>query len=309
MVLIAVLYLLVVWLVFTKLKWFRWGWGTGTATILMGLLVCALFAGFLSYLAPTGRVVVLSRVIEVTPNVSGQITDIAVKPNQMVKAKAVLFKIDPVPYETQVRALRAQLGFQELRLSQMKQLEASSTGRAFDVQERQSEVDQLQAQLEKAQYDLDQTTVVASADGYVTNLALSKGDRATSSKAVMSFLVADAVQLVGIFGQNGYQTIKPGARVQLALSNNPGHLYESAIGDIVSGVGEGQITSSGTITRVTSLSITSEYPAMINRPNGLSADSLRPGMSGTATVYAPNSAPFDFFGWVLLYGRALALYL
>jgi hypothetical protein len=27
------------------------------------------------------------------------------------------------------------------------------------------------------------------------------------------------------------------------------------------------------------------------------------------TVYAPNSTPLDLIGWILLYGRALALYL
>ena len=64
-----------------RLKLLRWGWGTGTATVVLGLFVAALFAGFLNYLAPTGRVVVISRVVEVTPNVSGQITEISVKPN------------------------------------------------------------------------------------------------------------------------------------------------------------------------------------------------------------------------------------
>lgn len=73
----------------------------------------------------------------------------------------------------------------------------------------------------------------------------------------------DGIQLVGIFSQNGFQTIKPGARVQFALSNNPGHLYSSTIGDIVSGVGEGQIATSGALARVTSLPMTTEYPALI----------------------------------------------
>lgn len=309
MAIVAITYAVLVWLVFVRLKWLHWGWATGAITVLVGLLVCAVFSGFLSYLAPTGRVTVISRVVEVTPNVSGQITEISVQPNTLVKAGTVLFKIDPLPYEAEVKVVEAQLGFQEVRLSQMKQLQAGGSGRAFDVEERESEVNRLKAQLDKAKYDLDQTTVVAPADGYVSNLALSKGDRATSSKAVLSFLVADAVQLVGIFPQNGYQTVKPGTRVQFALLNNPGHLYNSVIGEVVSGVGEGQIASSGTLAPITALPMTTEYPALINRPKEMDSAALRPGMSGTATAYAPNSAPFDFFGWVLLYGRALALYL
>jgi hypothetical protein len=55
--------------------------------------------------------------------------------------------------------------------------------------------------------------------------------------------------------------------------------------------------------------MTSEYPALIERPQDIEPSTLRPGMSGTATVYAPNSAPLDTIGWLLLYGRALTLYL
>jgi multidrug resistance efflux pump len=131
----------------------------------------------------------------------------------------------------------------------------------------------------------------------------------TPSKSVMSFILADATRLLGIFSQNGFQTIKPGARIQFALSNNPGHLYNSTIAEIAAGVGEGQIASSGTLARVTSLPMTAEYPVVIERPKDIEPSALRPGMSGTATVYAPNSAPLDTIGWLLLCGRALTLYL
>jgi RND family efflux transporter MFP subunit len=309
MVIVAAFYVILVWLVFFKLRWICWGWGSGLLTVVIGLSLCATFVGLLSYLVPTGRVTVISRVVEVTPNVAGQIADLPVSANQLVKADAVLFRIDSVPYEAQVRSIEAQLKFQDLRLSQMKQLLASNSGRAFDVEQRQAEVDQLRAQLDKAQYDLDQTTLRAPAEGFVSSLSLNKGDRATPSKSVMSFVLADTTQLVGIFSQNGFQTIKPGAQVQFALSNNPGHLYTTVIADIVSAVGEGQIASSGTLTRVASLPMTTEYPALIERPKDIASSALRPGMSGTATVYAPNSSPLDKIGWLLLYGRAFALYL
>ena len=49
MLIIAALYTILVWLVFFKLKWLRWGWGSGTLTILVGILLCATFVGLLSY--------------------------------------------------------------------------------------------------------------------------------------------------------------------------------------------------------------------------------------------------------------------
>ena len=113
---------------FFRLKLLPWNWITGTVTVLVRVLLCAVFVGLLSSLAPTGRVTVISQVVEVTPNVSGQIADVPVQPNQLVKAGTVLFKIDPTPYETQVRKIDAQLRFQELRLAQMKQLQAGGRG-------------------------------------------------------------------------------------------------------------------------------------------------------------------------------------
>ena len=59
----------------------------------------------------------------------------------------------------------------------MTQLYDRNSGRRFDVEQRRSNVDQLIAQLEGAQWNLDKTRVRAPADGYVTNVALRKGAR------------------------------------------------------------------------------------------------------------------------------------
>jgi len=39
MVIVAVLYAILVWLLFFKLKWLRWGWGSGTMTVIVGILL------------------------------------------------------------------------------------------------------------------------------------------------------------------------------------------------------------------------------------------------------------------------------
>src|SRR5262249_47952018 len=67
----------------------------------------------------SGSFVIVARVVEVTPNVSGQIVEIPVQPNVPVKAGTVLFRIDPAPFKYQLAAslAQAQQQVKELRAS------------------------------------------------------------------------------------------------------------------------------------------------------------------------------------------------
>lgn len=70
MVIVLILYIVLVWLLFSKLKVVRWGWTSGTVTVVTGAFIMAVFLALFNSLTPAGRFVVISRVIEVTPNVS-----------------------------------------------------------------------------------------------------------------------------------------------------------------------------------------------------------------------------------------------
>jgi len=63
--------------------------------------------------------------------------------------------------------------------------------------------------------------VRALADGYVTMQALTIGDRALQARAAMSFIVTSDITIVGVFSQNGFNAIKPGAAVKLVFDNDP----------------------------------------------------------------------------------------
>ena len=122
MLIILTLYLVLVWLVFFRLKLVRWGWASGIVAGLFGAFILAVFWAMFNYLTPSGSFVVVSRVMEVTPNVSGEVIEIPVKPNQPVKAGAVLFRIDPAPFQYKVNQLEASLA--QAR-QQVKQLTAN----------------------------------------------------------------------------------------------------------------------------------------------------------------------------------------
>jgi multidrug resistance efflux pump len=57
------------------------------------------FSHFLIISHASGRVTVTGRVVDMTPNVTGQIVAIPVKPNVPVKANDGLFQIDQAPFQ------------------------------------------------------------------------------------------------------------------------------------------------------------------------------------------------------------------
>jgi multidrug resistance efflux pump len=50
--------------------------------------------------------------------------------------------------------------------------------------------------------------VRAPADGFVTVVALTVGDRALQARAAMSFIVEKEITIVGMFSQNGFQSAR-----------------------------------------------------------------------------------------------------
>jgi multidrug resistance efflux pump len=130
-------------LVKMKIVPFNLFWKCSPLIVLL-LLMFGLFIP-MGWGAPQGPALVVRNSVAIVPNVAGEVTDVPVEANKPLKAGDVLFKIDPVPYQSQVDSVAAQLKFEELRLSQMTQLQSTDSGRAFDVQQRQADVDKLKA--------------------------------------------------------------------------------------------------------------------------------------------------------------------
>jgi multidrug resistance efflux pump len=80
-------------------------------------------------------------------------------------------------------------------------------------------------------------------------VALTVGDRALQARSTMSFIVENEITIVGMFSENGFQTIKTGAPVDIGFDNAPGRIYQAKITGIPKGVGQGQIAVSGTLAR------------------------------------------------------------
>ena len=59
--------------------------------------------------APAGAVTMFEFVVEIVPNVTGEVVEVPVKPFEKMKKNDVLFQIDPVPFEFSLKQLQASL--------------------------------------------------------------------------------------------------------------------------------------------------------------------------------------------------------
>ena len=119
--------------------------------------------------APAGSARVLTRAVQIVPNVSGQVVEIAVQPNVPLEKGDLLFRIDPEPFEIAVDLAKASLARVEAQAAQDKDALANAEAQLKQAraaltlaQSRYDDDAQLvqsgtiaESRLEKRQADLD----------------------------------------------------------------------------------------------------------------------------------------------------------
>lgn len=282
-------------------------WKVSPVIVLLLLLV-GLFIP-MNWGAPQGPALVVRQSIAIVPDVAGEVIDVPVAANTPLKAGEILFKIDPTPYRSQLKALEAQYKLQEQRLSQMTQLQSTGSGRAFDVEQRQAEADQLKAQLEGAQWNLDKTVIRAPADGYVTNLALRKGARVSNLplSPVMSF-VDTADTIIGVeINQIDARYIAPGQPVELTFKFAPGQVFPGQVESVLQAISTGQAQVSG--AAVTPIAIQSApFVVRVKLDDQAFAASLPAGATGDAAIFTDRVKAAHIIRKVLLRQIAILNY-
>jgi len=113
--------------------------------------------------APSGPLNTSQSVIEVVPNVSGEVLEVAAEGNQRMQKDDVLFTIDPQPYQFQVDRLTAALAEAEQAVPQLEAAFDATIAAAerakYERQQAQLEVERGQPLLERnaiSQQDFDQ---------------------------------------------------------------------------------------------------------------------------------------------------------
>ncbi|MDF0579255.1 HlyD family secretion protein [Bradyrhizobium yuanmingense] len=260
--------------------------------------------------APQGAAIVVRNAVSIVPDVAGEVADVPVAANTPLKAGDVLFKIDPTPYAAQVKAIEAQYKLAKTRLGQMTQLYERDAGRGFDVEQRQSEVDQLSGQLESAQWNLDKTVVRAPADGYVTNVALRKGARVANLplSPVMAFIDTSNT-LVGVeIDQIDARYVAPGQEVEVAFKFIPGRVYTGKVESVLQAIATGQAQTSGVAVAPKGI-VAAPFVVRVKLDDDALAARLPAGTTGSAAIFTDQVKVSHVIRRVLLRQIAILNYI
>jgi RND family efflux transporter MFP subunit len=294
-------------LVHFRIVRFNLFWKLSPFIVLVLLLFCLLIP--MNWGAPQGSAIVVRNAVAIVPDVAGEVTEVPVAANAPLNAGDILLRIDPTPYDAQVKAIEAQLKLSETRLAQMTTLFERDSGRGFDVEQRQSEVDQLKAQLEGARWNLDKTIVRAPADGYVTNLALRKGARVANLPLtpVMAFIDTSST-IIGVeINQIDARYVVPGQEVEITFKFVPGHVYPGKVEGVLQAVATGQTQTSGTAVLPKAVEAV-PFVVRVKLDDDDLARRLPAGSTGTAAIYTEHLRPTHVVRRVLLRQVAIINY-
>jgi multidrug resistance efflux pump len=168
-------------------------------------------------------------VVQVAPDVTGQVTKVYVHDNQQVKAGEPLFEIDRARFELALRQSEAQVTAAEAALAQALRENKRNTQLDDLVSQEtreqgQTRTDQARAALaqaivnrDTAKLNLERTHVVSTVNGIVTNLDLREGAYATAAHPVMAVVDSSSFYVEGYFEETKLPGIQLGDPVDVML--------------------------------------------------------------------------------------------
>ena len=169
-------------------------------------------------------------IINVAADVNGYVVNVPVKDNQLVKKGDVLLEIDPEHYEIAVKQAQSLVASRKAtwemrklnapRRADMDNLVISKENRDDATNIADSALADYQhalAQLDAALLNLKRTQVLATVDGYVTNLNVHRGDYARVGDPKMAVVDKDSFWVYGFFEETKLPHIRVGDKAELQM--------------------------------------------------------------------------------------------
>jgi multidrug resistance efflux pump len=246
-------------------------------------------------------------IVQVSPDVSGLVTEVLVHDNQPVRKGQVLFVLDLSRYQLALAQAEATVANQRAQLVEAEREDRRNRAlgdlvAAETNQQGASRVEQLKAALKQAEVardlarlNLERTTVSAAVDGSVTNLQLRPGDYLSAGRPAMALIDAATLHVDGYFEETKLERIHVGERAQVRLMGMNGDLL-GHVESIAGGIEDRERGPSGDL--LANVNPTFSWVRLAQRiPVRVVLDRVPPevglivGRTATVTVLEPTPPP------------------
>jgi multidrug resistance efflux pump len=176
----------------------------------------------------------------------------------------------------------------------LEQAEASKEQTSAALVAGRDSVVSVEAQLDSAQFNLQECTVRAPADGFVTDWQIRAGTYvvAMPMAAAGTFIDTTETAIVASFPAQMLVHVKPGQPVELAFKSRPGQLFLGKVENVIQASGEGQFTTGGKLPSAAQLGSPGYLAVKIRLDDDKLADELAMGTAGTVAIYTDWGKPF-----------------
>lgn len=231
--------------------------------------------------------------VPIVPSVSGQVVEVPIRVNQKVKQGDVLFRIDPTPFESKVKSIQAQLVSAKADQYRAATLAQRNLGNRRDLDQANARVDDLQAQLIGAQFDLDSAVVRAPSDGMVLQVFLRPGVRAVKLplRPSMVFVPDENSFIVAWMRQNSQLRLLAGEDAEVAFDSLPGQVFEAKVRQVLPLIGEGEVQATGNLVSFTGSPPPGRVPVVLDITDAdfdAYRDQIPGGAYGQAAIYTDH---------------------
>lgn len=192
---LVICYSVFYWLLFIKLRLLEKNARNISVFVGVGVaLIGSIVFMWLTFAPTTKDGQMFQYVVQIVPNVKGQVVEVPVEPLVPLATGDVLYRIDPTPYQAAVDQLiasidkfTAQQQRAQIEVDRNQKLVKKGAGAQQDLDRWTASLDEasatirsLEARLRAAQWQLDETVVRAPGSGYVFNLQVRPGTYVTN---------------------------------------------------------------------------------------------------------------------------------
>lgn len=197
-------------------------------------------------------------VVRVTPDVSGLVTQVAVRDNQRVKPGDLLFVVDRPRFALALAQADAAIASARATLNQARRESARDLALgdlvAAETHEQNvaraataaAALAQAQTSRDQAVLNLQRTTVRATVSGTVTNLDLHPGDYVAAGQQALALVDDDSIRVEGYFEETKLPRIRIGDPVRVQLMGDAAPIH-GHVDSITAAISDSERTNAGNL--------------------------------------------------------------